>query len=153
MEITTRTGAVPTILGIPITALPEAVSASWTRIAQADISVRLYSRLVRLASQPDGWRGPGSLSLRPSSLKRFLEFWTMVRNEAREPELALAPDGSLHAEWFKSHRQRLDVRFAEPKVIFGLFAGNSILEGADNLKTVAQILMQHHAKPLAWSLG
>lgn len=131
--------------------LPSAISASWSRIAQANMTVWMYAKLVRLAAQPPGWRGPGSLALRPLSLKNFLEFWGMVRDSAEEPELALAPDGTLHAEWYKSARQRLDVRFAHPKILFGLFTGNSVLEGADNLKTVAQILKLHHAEPLSWS--
>jgi hypothetical protein len=131
--------------------LPEAILRSWSRIARANMSVRMYGDLVRIANQPPGWRGPGSLRLRPASLKNFLEFWSIVRNDAAEPELALAPDGTLHAEWFKSQRQRLDVRFLEHKVVFGLIASNSILEGAEQQNTVAQILKSHHAQPLSWS--
>jgi hypothetical protein len=137
----------------PVNTLPEVIQASWSRIAHANMSVHMFSALVRIATQPPGWRGPGSLALRSASLKNFLEFWSAVRDNASEPELGLAPDGSLHAEWFRSARQRLDVRFLDQKVIFGLFAGNSILEGAEPRDTAAQILNAHHAKPLSWSAG
>ena len=105
---------------------------------------------VRLASIAPGWRGPGAQSMKVSSLNRFLHFWSLIRDDAVEPELALAPDGSIHAEWFKSLRQRLDIRFTDPNVRFGMFTNNNILEGADKLSTVAQILKDHHAKPLTW---
>lgn len=135
----------------PTNSLPDAILTSWSRIAQADMSVSLYRNLVRIAMRPDGWRGPGSRSLTPTSLRSFLEFWSTIRASAAEPELALAPDGSLHAEWFKSNRQRLDVRFAGKQALFGLLTNNSIVEGVDSLHTVAEILSAHPAKPLSWS--
>ena len=131
--------------------LPESIWTSWGRIAQANMSVRMYGDLVRIANAQDGWRGSGSLALRAGSIKNFLEFWSLVRDEAAEPELTLAPDGSLYAEWFESQRKCLDVRFAEQNVFFGLFANNNIVEGVDHLTTVAQILKLHRAKPLTWS--
>jgi hypothetical protein len=99
-------------------ALPEAIWSSWAEIARSNMSVRMYNDLVRLAAAPDGWRGSGSMGLRIASLISFLKFWSLIRDEATEPELALAPDGSLHAEWFESPRKRLDIRFAETSVFF-----------------------------------
>jgi hypothetical protein len=131
--------------------LPDSILSSWTRIARAGMSVGMYDDLVRIAARPPGWGGPSSLGLRPASLRNFLEFWSSVRDAASEPELTLAPDGTLHAEWFKSARQHLDVRFLEQRVIFGLFANNSILEGAEHRDMVAQVLKAHRAKPLSWS--
>jgi hypothetical protein len=130
-------------------ALPPTIVASWGPIQHADMSSAMYDKLVRLASAPAG-RVSVSDPLNASSLRHFLQFWSMVRDEAVEPELGLAPDGSIHAEWFKSVRQRLDVRFAGSKARFGLFTSNNILEGAENLTTVAKILKLHHAKPLKW---
>ena len=131
--------------------LPESIWTSWGRIAQANMSVRMLGDLVRIAAAGDGWRGAGSRALRAGSLANFLEFWSLIRADAKEPELALAPDGSLHAEWFESQRRRLDVRFADKHVFFGLFSNNTIVEGVDDLKTVAQILRLHRAAPLKWS--
>jgi hypothetical protein len=131
--------------------LPDALLSNWNRIAQANMSVRMYRDLVRLAMQPSGWRGPGSRGLRAGSLKSFLEFWMAVRDSAVEPELTLAPDGSLAAEWFKSPRQRLDTRFLDHIAIFGLLMNNNVLEGAETRDTVASILKAHQAKPLTWS--
>jgi len=131
--------------------LPTSLLANWGRIAQANISVRMYNDLMRVATRPPGWRGPGSLALRPSSLKNFLEFWSAVRDGASEPQLSLAPDGSIHAEWYKSARQRLDARFLDQKVIFGLFANKSILEGIEPRELLVTILKAHHAKPMTWS--
>ena len=131
--------------------LPETILRSWSKIALADMSVGMSEGLVRIATNSNGWRGPGSLSLRAESLESFLEFWSTIRDDALEPELALAPDGTLHAEWFRSQRQRLDVRFAEHNVVFGLFANNSILEGVERLQIVASFLKLHPEKPLKWS--
>jgi len=133
--------------------LPMSILANWSKIARANMSVGMYADLVRIAGAQDGWRGSGSLSLRSESLNDFLEFWSTVRDDAVEPEVALAPDGSLHAEWFKSMRRRLDVRFAKQRAFFGLFTNDGILEGVDHLNAVAQILKSHHSKPLTWSAG
>lgn len=132
-------------------ALPDTISESWGDIVNAGMSVGMYGDLVRMATAPSGWRGPGSLALRPISLKNFIAFWLAIRDVAKEPELTLAPDGSLHAEWFKSTRQRLDVRFADKNVIFGVLNQGNIVEGAEQPNTVAEFLRLHHAKPLSWS--
>jgi hypothetical protein len=135
----------------PTDSLPDSILTNWSRIAQANMTVGMYADLIRVAFRPAGWRGPGSLSLQTDSVKNSLDFWSLVRANAAEPELVLAPDGSLHAEWFKSQRQRLDVRFSNKKVFFGLLNKNSILEGADDKDTVGNILRSHHANPLMWS--
>ena len=131
-------------------AAPRTIVAAWGAIMQARMSSEMFGKLVRLASVAPGWRGPGAQSMKVSSLNQFLQFWSLIRNDTVEPELALAPDGSIHAEWFKSARQRLDIRFADANVRFGMFTNNNVLEGADKLATVAQILKDHHAKPLTW---
>jgi hypothetical protein len=132
-------------------ALPNTISENWGDIVNAGMSVGMYGDLVRMATAPSGWRGPGSLALRPLSLKKFIAFWLAIRDVAKEPELTLAPDGSLHAEWFKSARQHLDVRFADKNVIFGILNQENIVEGAEQPNTVAEFLKLHHAKPLSWS--
>ncbi|KAB7741519.1 hypothetical protein F2P47_03680 [Parvibaculum sedimenti] len=130
--------------------MPQPLLTNWGRLGRASISIAMYESLVRIAMYTDGWHGPGSLGLRSSSLKRFIEFWSLVRNDAAEPEISLSSDGSLHTEWYKSARQRLDLRFADQSVFFGLFSNNTILEGADSVDTVAQILRLHRAAPLRW---
>jgi hypothetical protein len=132
-------------------ALPNTISETWGDIVNAGMSVGMYGDLVRMATVPSGWRGPGSLALRSISLKNFIAFWLAIRDIAKEPELTLAPDGTLHAEWFKSVRQRLDVRFADKNVIFGLLNQDKIVEGAEQPNTVAEFLKLHPAKPLSWS--
>ena len=141
---------VPSPQIVPTAAAPPTIVAVSGAIRQARISSEMYGKLVRLASVAPGWRSPGAQSMKASSLIQFLHFWSLIRHDAVEPELALAPDGSIHAEWFKSLRQRLDIRFAGATVRFGMFTNNNILEGADKLATVAQILKDHHAKPLTW---
>ena len=141
---------VPSPQMVPTEAAPPTIVAAWGAIRQARMSSEMYGKLVRLAFVAPGWRGPGAQSMKVSSLNQFFHFWSLIRNDAVEPELALAPDGSIHAEWFKSLRQRLDIRFADANVRFGMFTNNNILEGADKLATVAQILKDHHAKPLTW---
>jgi hypothetical protein len=140
---------VPSPQMVPTAAAPPTIIAAWGAIRQARMSSEMYGKLVRLASVAPGWRGPGAQPMKVSSLNQFLHFWLLIRDDAVEPELALAPDGSIHAEWFKSLRQRLDIRFADVAVRF-VFTNNNILEGADKLATVAEILKDHHAKPLTW---
>jgi hypothetical protein len=132
--------------------MPASLLALWTRIARANMSVSMFEKILRIASQPVGWQGRGSRELQSASLKGFLDFWDVVRSDAAEPDLSLVPDGSLLAEWFQSERQRLDVRFVNNLVLFGLFANNRILEGAEQLPTVVQILKSHQSKPLAWGV-
>jgi hypothetical protein len=110
----------------------------------------MYGRLVKLASASDGWAGPNSKALNAAAISRFLNFWQLVKTESAEPSLTLAPDGSLMAEWFKSERQRLDVRYSLRGVIFGLVSPKNILEGAESAETVATILKLHPQKPLSW---
>ncbi len=135
---------------VQTSAAPRTIVDTWGAITKARMSAGMYAKLVRLASSPPEWRGPQTQPLRASSLAQFLQFWSLIGTNAAEPELALAPDGSIHAEWFKSPRQRLDVRFAENNVRFGMFANQKILEGAESLVTVANILKSHDAKPLTW---
>jgi hypothetical protein len=131
-------------------AIPSSILATWGSIARAHMSVKMYANLVQLASAPDHWAGPHSRSLHADAITRFLSFWQLVKDEATEPSLTLAPDGSLLAEWFRSIRQRLDIRFSARAVIFGLITPKNILEGAESAETVATILKLHPQKPLSW---
>lgn len=127
--------------------LPDAVAANWGKISKARLTKQMYGNIVRVATQSRGM----APAVTAASLGNFLEFWMRIRNAAVEPEVVLAPDGTLYAEWYKSKHQRLDVRFTVNKAIFGLFAGSSILEGAERPETVANLLKQHAAKPLQWA--
>jgi hypothetical protein len=125
--------------------LPSSIAANWGSIAKARMTQHMYDRLLRIAALR-------SSALTAKSFADFFDFWVRVRAASAEPEFALAPDGTLSAEWFKSQRQRLDVQFAGRKVIFGLFAHNDILEGAQSLQTVAELLKSHPSKPLQWKV-
>jgi hypothetical protein len=131
-------------------ALPGAVRANWGKIAKAKLTQRMYAKIVRVAAASAALRPPAR-ALTPASLGVFLDFWMRVRFVAAEPELALAADGIVSAEWYKSPRQKLDLRFAASTVIYGLFANSSISEGADSSETVANLLKAHPSKPLQWS--
>jgi hypothetical protein len=135
----------------PTDSLPPPIRDNWSRIGRASFSRPLYARLLRIAGRSNGWRGTSSIALTSNSLRNFLEFWRRVRSVAVEPELALAPDGCLHVEWFKSRQRHLDAKFADQKVIFGLFNGRNILEGAEDRDSVVAILTSHRSKPLTWS--
>jgi hypothetical protein len=56
-----------------------------------------------------------------------------------------------HFAGYRGRMRRGRWRQATEASIFGLFANNTILEGAEHRDTVAQILKAHHAKPLSWS--
>lgn len=127
---------------------PEALTPFWTELLKTDVSVGLYRDLVRLAI---GGRGPAAVPLRRDSLKSFVQFWGLVHNQAVAPEIALAPDGTIHAEWYQSPTRRLDVRFAIPKVYFGLFDGSEVLEGVQRPEDLARMLVSHRSRPLSRS--
>lgn len=143
-------GQSPVPSGSVTDALSGAIRANWGKLTQAALSDRMYQQIQRIATVPDDTR-PGSRLLGTNCLSNFLEFWARVHNDATEPDLVLAPDGTLYAEWFKSGRQKLDVRFTSSTVTFGLFANADILEGAQQPQAVAAILSAHAAKPLRWS--
>src|SRR4051812_23089516 len=70
--------------GSSSTTLPETILRTWSRIGRANMTVRMYSDLVRIATETLGSRGPRPVRLRPTSLKNFLEFWSRVRDDAAE---------------------------------------------------------------------
>ena len=134
-------------------AIPSAVTGAWGAIARANMSTRMFGQIVRLSNAPDGWAGVNSKALSAAAILRFLDFWQLVRDQASEPSLTLAPDGSLVAEWFKSTKQRLDVRFSLRGAIFGLITPKNILEGVESAETAATILKVHPQRPLSWGQG
>jgi len=133
-------------------ALPRAIEENWVKLKQSGLSSKFYSRLLRLAL--DRFNPAITTSskekIRASSLSDFLEFWARIKTDAVEPELSVSKDGSIFVEWFKSNNQRLDIKFAEGAVIFGLFNQGKILEGAETKEQAAQILQDHHARPFRW---
>jgi hypothetical protein len=126
--------------------VPPAIRGNWGLIAKARLTERMYSSLMRVATA----NSPYS-ALTPKSLRDFFTFWAIIRNVAAAPEFGLSPDGTLTAEWYRSQRQRLDVRFLDRKLIFGLIVNNNILEGAEVASTVAALLKNHPSKPLLWT--
>jgi len=132
-----------------MTALPQIIERNWSRIALADLTVGLVSRLVSAAAATERNRKP----LSEKALERFFRFWRSVKDQASEPEIVPTPDGGLHAEWFKSPSQRLDIKFSESNVFFGLINGKKILEGAYDQDTVAAILKNNPSQPLRWGSG
>ena len=131
--------------------LSEAIVQNWTRLAFSGLSGGTYARLRKLASKAPEWRGSGSKPLSGASLRYFLEFWKLVREDASEPELALAPNGNLQVEWHKNWRKHLDLEFSDNGLAyFGLFDGKSILEGVEFGRELADTLMHRSSKPLRW---
>jgi hypothetical protein len=132
--------------------LPNAIKANWGKIIKAQLSERIYVKLESLAAGPSSMLGPNAARpLDAKSLGDFLDFWVRVRTIAAEPEITSAPDGTLHAEWYKSDRQRLDARFTANGVMFGLIAGTKLIEGAETPETVASLLKNNPAQPLKWT--
>lgn len=128
-----------------------AIEANWNRLAFSGISEPSYQRLLRLAKKKAGWRGVGSQPLSTVSLRRFLEFWKLVRQTASEPEFALAPNGNLQVEWHKNRRRHLDIEFGEGFLVYyGLFDGSSVHEGAETVAQLVNMLVSRPSKPLRW---
>jgi hypothetical protein len=104
-----------------------------------------------MARRGPGWRGPGSLPLSHDSLRFFLEFWTLARAVASEPQIALAPNGHLQAVWYRNSKRSLDVEFSKTgDAFFGLFDGRTIVEGVETVSGLAHMLITRESKPLQW---
>lgn len=132
-------------------AVPAAIAENWNRIWVSEISDKLYSRLLRFGTRPDGWRGHGSKSLSPSAVTAFLEFWIKVREKAVEPQIALTAKGGIQAQWYKSRYEYLDLSFQPDKrVFFGLFRKGAVFEGVVNLEEIVPFLESNSAESLTW---
>jgi hypothetical protein len=133
-------------------ATPLSIALNWIRLTRAELSDAAYSKLFSIATRSEGWRGLGSRALSSASLSVFLKFWSVVSQEAAEPQFALMPNGHLCAEWFKNDRRHLDLEFADDWMIyFGLFNGNGIWEGKETIENLAITLKATPSKPLLWT--
>ena len=82
------------------------------------------------------------MALSGVSVSKFLLFWAAVRAVAAEPELMLTPTGTLQAEWFKNHKQFLEVEFSQSDESsnFGLIDRQTRLEGKTRPNELIQLL-------------
>lgn len=127
--------------------MPDAIRANWYELAISKLSVEAFARLNLLANKQAGWRGPGAMALSGASLSKFLRFWATVRSVAAEPELMLTPMGTLQAEWFKNHKQFLEIEFGQTDEgsNFGLIDRKTRLEGNAKPSELIQILKSYRA--------
>ncbi len=138
----------------PTEAVPEAIVQNWQFLANADLSEKGYLFLLRLAKKEPGWRGQSSRPLDYRSLANFLRFWRSVREHAVEPEFVLVPSGNLQAEWYKDDDQFVELEFQQDnRCLFGLFDGESVLEGAADVQELLAFLSVLNFEPLKWSYG
>ena len=140
-----------TTQGVNPPATPTAISINRTRLSRAGLTADAYSRLFKIATRSEGWRGPGSRALHSASLVGFLNFWSLICGQAVEPEFTLLPNGHLGAEWYKNSHRHLDMEFADDQMVyFGLFSGATEIEGKENAGVIGQLLLAHPARPLRW---
>lgn len=122
-------------------AVPYAVANNWVLLAKSKLSRKTYGRILRLAQEAES---PGRAALRPGSLRTFLSFWDTVSVLASEPEVTLARNGNLVAEWHRTWNCHLDVEFKEDgMVLYGLFTGRIVSEGRDAVDALARRLSEN----------
>ena len=122
-------------------AVPDAVENNWVLLAKSKLSRKTYGRILGLAQEA---ASPGRAALRPGSLRTFLSFWDTVSVVAPEPEVTLARNGNLVAEWHKRWNRHLDVEFKEDgMVLYGLFTGRIVNEGRDAADALACRLIEN----------
>ena len=130
----------------PANAVPDAVANNWVLLAKSKPSRKIYGRILHLAQEAEP---SGRAALRPGSLRTFLEFWDEVRSFAPEPELTLARNGNLVAEWHKRWNRHLDAEFKEDgMVLYGLFTGRIVSEGRDKADVLAWRLTENGRWPI-----
>jgi hypothetical protein len=62
---------------------------------------------------------------------------------APEPEVTIARNGNLVAEWHRRWNRHLDVEFKEDgMVLYGLFIGTIVNEGRDTADSLARRLIE-----------
>ncbi len=121
-------------------AVPDAVANNWVLLAKSITSGKTYGRILRLAQEAES---PGQAALRPGSLRTFLSFWDTVSVLAPEPEVTIARNGNLVAEWHRRWNRHLDVEFKEDgMVLYGLFIGTIVNEGRDTADSLARRLIE-----------
>lgn len=131
--------------------LPVSIRENWQSFATSGISVQLFTRILDLSTLQDGWRGANSKGLTAGSLRSFLQFWRLVRNDAKEPFTTVAPNGNLYCEWHSSWKRHLDIEFVSGgSVYFGLFHNDQVVEGREKLKSLAAMLRARDKYPLNW---
>ena len=124
----------------PPSAVPDAVENNWVLLAKSKLSGIAYGRILRLAEEAES---PGRAALRPGSLRTFLSFWDTVSVLAPEPEITLARNGNLVAEWHRRWNCHLDIEFKEDgMVLYGLFTGRIVSEGRDTADSLARRLVE-----------
>ena len=128
--------------------LPRVISDNWGRILRAGLSEKMQARLIHAATAR---RQPNARTLTSQSLAEFLDFWNRVRAVAVEPQVTVAPDGTLWALWFRSDRERLDIRFTPNGALYGLVSAPEIHEGAASVDSLVRLLENRPDGPLKWS--
>ena len=125
-------------------AVPDAMANNWVSLAKSKTSGKMgkiYGRILRLAQEAES---PGRVALRTGSFRTFLSFWKTVGVLAPEPEVTIARNGNLIAEWHKRWNRHLDVEFKEDgMVLYGLFIGSIVSEGRESAASLARRLIEN----------
>lgn len=125
---------------------PESIRQNWIGLAKSKLSQKTYGRILRLAIDA---QNQGISPLKSGSLRTFLTFWEVVRDIAPEPDLTIARNGNIVAEWHKNWQRHLDIEFKEDgMVLYGLFIGKIVNEGRD----VARVLAERLVESGPWSI-
>jgi len=142
--------------GVPIieqrnvtSAVPETIIRNWQLLAQAGLTTKTYSYIFKLASKNAGWRGHGSCPMNAQSLAAFLQLWNQIVEFAQEPEFVLMPNGNLQIEWYKDDYHFVELEFQpDNKIIFGIFDGETVIEGVAAVEEIVPLLQQRNFKPV-----
>jgi hypothetical protein len=142
--------------GVPIieqrnvtSAVPETIIRNWQLLAQAGLTTKTYSYIFKLASKNVGWRGHGSCPMNAQSLAAFLQLWNQIVEFAQEPEFVLMPNGNLQIEWYKDNYHFVELEFQpDNKIIFGIFDGETVIEGVAAVEEIVPLLQQRNFKPV-----
>jgi hypothetical protein len=134
--------------------MPIGVRDSWQALAVSGISERLFGRILFIAILRQNSKQNGSKPLSSESLRSFLRFWVLIRADAAEPFLSVAPNGHLCGEWHTSWSRHLDVEFAQEEMAyFGLFHGKEEIEGYSNISDLAKMIQSRPKNPFRWTVN
>ncbi len=132
-------------------AMPQAIRENFQLLKSAGFSDTLKKRIYFLSGSRQGWYGGVGLSLNPLSLRKFIDFWALIKASSKEPHLFLCQNGNIQAEWFHSPTKNLSIEFKPNSIICVLFDKKDVFQGnISELESFGNMLLTSKSAPLKW---
>lgn len=135
--------------------IPDSLLRCWNLLRESELSGDTFRQIVSIASSRLLRGDQGLRPLSTKTLKAFLNFWELARDQATEPEITISPKGNLQAEWRRDEGNFVVLEF-QPSgdIFFSLWQDNYVIEGSKAAKKMRELVHVFGAledNPLGWS--